>query len=293
MSQLTPFYEQVQSHYDLSNDFFALFLDPSRTYSCAYFERDDMTLEEAQLAKIDLSLGKCDLRPGMRLLDIGCGWGATVRRAAEKYGVHAIGLTLSGNQCEHVAKSLEVRPPAAGRAEVRLQGWEEFDEPVDRIVSIGAFEHFRVERYLEFFTRCRRLLPADGRMLLHTILVYLPMTLQTRGIPLKYEDVLFFKFVNREIFPGGQLCEPRTVIDYAQGAGFRVEQTQTLQLHYARTLDQWAANLQARREEAIALTDETVYHRYMRYLTGCARYFRSGHVDVMQFTLSVAPGARG
>ncbi len=291
MAQLRPFYEQVQAHYDLSNAFFALFLDPTRTYSCAYFEREDMTLEEAQQAKIDLALGKCNLQPGMRLLDIGCGWGATLRRAAEKFGAHAIGLTLSRNQYEHVAKTLDEHPPIAGRAEVRLQGWEEFDEPVDRIVSIGAFEHFRVERYLEFFTRCRRLLPSDGRMLLHTILIRLPLQLQKLGIPLEHEDVQFFKFINREIFPGGQLCDDRTVTDYARRGGFEVERTQSLQSHYARTLDHWAANLQARREEAIALTDETVYQRYMRYLTGCARYFRSGHVDVMQFTLTVAPPA--
>jgi cyclopropane-fatty-acyl-phospholipid synthase len=151
MSQLTPNYRQVQAHYDLSDDFFALFLDPSMTYSCAYFEREEMTLAEAQLAKIDLSLGKCDLRPGMRLLDIGCGWGAVIRRAAERYGVHAIGLTLSKNQHERASKMLADAPPSAGRAEVRLQGWEEFDEPVDRIVSIGAFEHFRRERYPAFF----------------------------------------------------------------------------------------------------------------------------------------------
>jgi cyclopropane-fatty-acyl-phospholipid synthase len=105
--ELTPHFGNVQAHYDLSDDFFRLFLDPTQTYSCAYFERDDMTLEEAQLAKIDLALGKLNLEPGMTLLDIGCGWGATIRRAIEKYDVNVVGLTLSENQAAHVQKTLD------------------------------------------------------------------------------------------------------------------------------------------------------------------------------------------
>src|ERR1700745_1448716 len=147
---LQPDVNNIQSHYDRSNEFFKLWLDPSMTYSCAYFERDDMTLEEAQLAKIDLSLGKLGLRPGMTLLDIGCGWGATMRRAIEKYGVNGVGLTLSENQGAHVQKTFdEIDTPLNRR--VLLEGWEKFDEPIDRIVSIGAFEHFGRARYPRFF----------------------------------------------------------------------------------------------------------------------------------------------
>ncbi|OOK68995.1 cyclopropane mycolic acid synthase 3 [Mycobacterium kansasii] len=113
--QLTPHFGNVQAHYDLSDDFFRLFLDPTQTYSCAYFERDDMTLEEAQLAKIDLSLGKLKLEPGMTLLDIGCGWGATMRRAIEKYDVNVVGLTLSENQATHVQQMFDkLDTPAPG-----------------------------------------------------------------------------------------------------------------------------------------------------------------------------------
>src|SRR3954465_10436481 len=164
---LKPHFDDVQAHYDLSDDFFALFLDPSRTYSCAYFERDDMTLEEAQLAKVDLALGKLGLEPGMTLLDIGCGWGATLRRAIERYDVNVVGLTLSKNQAAYVQKTFDELDSTRAKR-VLLQGWEQFDELLDRIVSIGARQHFRTERYPDFFRMAHRVLPDDGVMLLHT-----------------------------------------------------------------------------------------------------------------------------
>jgi len=284
-SQFEPFYEQVQAHYDLCDDFFALFLDPSRTYSCGYFERADMSLEEAQHAKIDLTLGKCDLRPGMWLLDIGCGWGALARRAAETHGARVIGLTLSANQHAHARRMLAQQPVQAGSVDFRLSGWEEFDEPVDRIVSVGAFEHFRAERYAAFFARCRALLPASGRLVLHTIVWPAPEALA--GKPIEHEHVLFGKFIREHIFPGGQLCQPETIVRHAEQAGFSLAQTQSLQPHYARTLEHWAANLRAARSRAIALTSEQTYDGYMHYLSGCARYFADGYLDVMQFTLKV------
>ena len=148
-NKLQPNFTDVQAHYDLSDEFFALFLDPTRTYSCAYFERDDMTLEEAQRAKIDLSLGKLGLQPGMTLLDIGCGWGATMMRAIEKYDVIVIGLTLSENQKAFVEGEF-ARSDSSREKRILLKGWEEFDEPVDRIIVICATEHFREERVVAF-----------------------------------------------------------------------------------------------------------------------------------------------
>jgi cyclopropane-fatty-acyl-phospholipid synthase len=287
MPTLQPFYRQVQAHYDLSNEFFALFLDPSLTYSCAFFARDDMSLAEAQQAKIDLALGKCDLRPGQRLLDIGCGWGATLRRAVERHGIRAIGLTLSRNQHDLARQRLA---DLGERVDVRLQGWEEFDEPVDRIVSIGAFEHFREERYPAFFEKCRRLLPADGRMLLHTIVWLDPEELARRGLELGFEDVQFVKFIGRRIFPGGQLRPPSVIRRHAEQAGFAVTQVEALRPHYARTLETWASNLQANGARAIELTSTEVYDTYLHYLTGCARYFREGYLDVVQFTCQPASG---
>jgi cyclopropane-fatty-acyl-phospholipid synthase len=281
---LTPHFEDVQSHYDLSDDFYRLFLDPTQTYSCAYFERDDMSLEEAQIAKIDLSLGKLGLQPGMTLLDIGCGWGATLLRAIEKYDVNVIGLTLSKNQAAHVEQKFAESDSPRSK-QVRLQGWEQFREPVDRIVSIGAFEHFGRDRYDDFFKMAYEVLPPGGVMLLHTIIKPGDEEFAERGLPVTMSHLRFFKFIMDEIFPGGDLPQAVVVEEHATKAGFTLTKKQQLRLHYARTLDTWAANLEARKDEAIAIQSEEVYQRYMKYLTGCADLFRDGYTDVCQFTL--------
>jgi cyclopropane-fatty-acyl-phospholipid synthase len=281
---LTPHFANVQAHYDLSDDFFRLFLDPTQTYSCAYFERDDMTLEEAQIAKIDLALGKLGLQPGMTLLDVGCGWGATMRRAIEKYDVNVIGLTLSKNQAAH-AQNMFDEMDTARRRRVLLQGWEEFVEPVDRIVSIGAFEHFGHDRYGDFFGMANKTLPPDGVMLLHTITGLTREQIDDQGLPISIDLARFIKFIVTEIFPGGRLPSTDMVQDQSAAAGFMLTRRQSLQQHYARTLDLWAAALQAHEAEAIELQSREVYERYMKYLTGCADLFRSGHIDVNQFTL--------
>ncbi|UXA20801.1 cyclopropane mycolic acid synthase family methyltransferase [Mycobacterium sp. SMC-4] len=282
---LTPHFEDVQSHYDLSDDFYRLFLDPTQTYSCAYFERDEMSLEEAQIAKIDLSLGKLGLQPGMTLLDVGCGWGATIRRAVEKYDVNVVGLTLSRNQQAHVQQVLDqLDSPRSTR--VLLAGWEQFDEPVDRIVSIGAFEHFGRDRYDDFFKRAYEVLPSDGVMMLHTIVKPSDEEFKARGLPLTMTKLKFFKFIMDEIFPGGDLPQVVAVETHARAAGFEVARVQPLRLHYARTLDHWSTALEARKHEAISIQSEEVYDRYMKYLTGCADLFREGYTDVCQFTLT-------
>ncbi len=284
MTDLTPHFEDVQSHYDLSDDFYRLFLDSTQTYSCAYFERDDMTLEEAQLAKIDLSLGKLGLQPGMTLLDVGCGWGATMRRAVERFDVNVIGLTLSENQHDHAEKALaDLNSPRSMR--VLLRGWEQFDEPVDRIVSIGAFEHFGQDRHDAFFTMAYDVLPDDGVALLHTITRLTLAELKARDIPLTMDAARFASFISKEIFPGGHLPTIEAVEELAAAAGFTIARTQSLQSHYARTLETWAQTLNERRDEAIAIQSEQVYDRYMKYLTGCADMFRKGYIDVNQFTL--------
>lgn len=285
MAKLRPYYEESQSIYDVSDEFFALFLDPTMGYTCAYFERDDMTLEEAQNAKFDLALGKLNLEPGMTLLDIGCGWGGALVRAITKFDVNVIGITLSRNQFEY-SKAKLAGIPTQRNVEIRLQGWEEFDDKVDRIVSIGAFEAFKAERWPAFFERAYDILPDDGRMLLHTILTYQWQEMPARGVTLTMSDVRFAKFIGTVIFPGGQLPAQEDIVKLAQPAGFSVERVHLLREHYERTLHMWAANLEANKEKAIAIQSEEVYDRYMHYLTGCENFFRKGITDVGQFTLT-------
>lgn len=285
MAELEPYYEESQSIYDVSDEFFALFLDAATMgYTCAYFERDDMTLEEAQIAKFDLALGKLNLEPGMTLLDIGCGWGGALKRAVEKYDVNVIGITLSRNQFEY-SKNKLAGLPTDRNIEVRLQGWEEFEDKVDRIVTIGAFEAFKMERYSAFFDRAYEILPDDGRMLLHTILTYTQKQQHERGVSITMSDIRFARFIGQEIFPGGQLPAQEDIFKFGEAAGFTIERVQLLQQHYARTLNIWAANLEANKEKAIALQSEEVYDKYMHYLTGCENFFRKGVTNVGQFTL--------
>ncbi|OBA61803.1 SAM-dependent methyltransferase [Mycobacterium sp. 1100029.7] len=285
MAKLKPYYEESQATYDISDDFFALFLDPNMVYTCAYFERDDMTLAEAQLAKLDLGLKKLDLEPGMTLLDVGCGWGGAVVRALETYDVNVIGITLSRN---HYARTKDrlAAISTSRRAEARLQGWEEFDEPVDRIISFEAFDAFKKERWPAFWDWAYKTLPDGSRMLMHSIFTHPQSYWKEHGIPITMTDLRFLHFLGKEIFPGGQMCGESDIVDLSRESGFTLEQTQYLQPHYARTLDIWAANLEANRDRAIAIQSEEVYDRFMRYLTGCAGLFRKGISDVGQFTLT-------
>ena len=284
-TKMRPPFEDIQAHYDISDDFFGQFQDPTRTYSCAFFQREDMTLEEAQMAKIDLALGKLDLQPGMTLLDVGCGWGSVMKRAMEKYDVNVVGLTLSKNQYGYSQRLLDQIDTNRARR-VLLHGWEEFDEPVDRIVSIEAFEAFPKERYAAFFETCFRILPTGGRMVLQTIMGHPLKRWPDMGIPITISDLKFMRFIAKEIFPGGAVPCDEDIVEFSGGAGFSVEQTQYLNEHYVRTLDSWATNLEAARDDAIAATSSEVYQRYMRYLTGCSDFFRRGISELGQFTLT-------
>jgi cyclopropane-fatty-acyl-phospholipid synthase len=284
MTDMKVAYEDVQAHYDLSNEFFGLFQDPTRTYSCAYFARDEMSLEEAQLAKIDLALGKLDLRPGMTLLDIGCGWGSVMKRSVERYDVNVVGLTLSKNQHALGQQLLDDIDTDRSRR-VLLRGWEEFDQPVDRIVSIEAFEAFPKERYGPFFELCHRVLPDGGRMVLQTIMGQPMRRWAEIGFQVTFSDVKFMRFLAKEIFPGGGVPCDDDIVEHSAAAGFVVEELQYLNEHYVRTLDTWTERLKAMRGKAIEVTSEEVYDRYIRYLTGCSDFFSRNISSVGQFTL--------
>lgn len=284
MAKLKPYYEESQATYDISDDFFALFLDPNMVYTCAYFENDDMTLEQAQLAKLDLGLDKLNLEPGMTLLDVGCGWGGAVVRALEKYDVNVIGITLSRN---HYARTKErlAAIPTTRRAEARLQGWEEFDEPVDRIISFEAFDAFKgtLARVLGLGLQepAQRQPDADAQHL------HLPaVAVEGTRHPDHHVGSAVLPLPGQGDLPGGQMCGEADIVDLSQASGFSLEQVQYLRPHYARTLDTWAANLEANREQAIAIQSQEVYDRFMRYLTGCAELFRKGISNVAQYTLT-------
>jgi cyclopropane-fatty-acyl-phospholipid synthase len=272
--------EDIRAHYDLSDDFFALFQDPTRTYSCAYFEPPELSLEEAQLAKIDLNLDQLDLRAGMTLLDIGCGWGTTMKRAVERFDVNVIGLTLSRNQharCEQVFGAMDT----SRSREVRLQNWEDFFEPVDRIVSIEAFEHFGHENYDDFFKRCFDIMPDDGRMTIQSNVSYHPYDLAARGKRLTFETMRFIKFMITEIFPGARLPSFSMMVDHAENAGFLVSEPVSLRRHYIRTLHLWGDVLESNKDRAIEATSEEVYNRYIKYLRGCEHYFSEEMLDCL------------
>jgi cyclopropane-fatty-acyl-phospholipid synthase len=286
---MAPPTDDVQSHYDRSNEFFKLVLDPTMTYSCAYWEDGATTLQEAQMAKVDMALGKLGLKPGMTLLDIGSGWGSTMRRAVEKHDVNVIGLTLSENQLAYAQQKFdEMDSPRS--MQVRLQGWEEFNEPVDRIVSIGAFEHFAdgardygFQRYNDFFKMCYNVLPDDGVMLLHSIVV--PTPEEVSHLPRNMKLFRFISFILKEIYPGGKLPMISTVDEPATNAGFDITRHHRIGKNYIRTLDTWAKSLEAHTDEAIALKGQEHYDIFMHYLTGCRELFRDGYTDVCQFTM--------
>jgi cyclopropane-fatty-acyl-phospholipid synthase len=287
--ELRPHFEDIQAHYDLSDDFFGVFQDPTRKYSCAFFTGPNVTLSEAQIANVDQNLDRLDLKPGMTLLEVGCGWGLTMQRAMQKYDVNVIGLTLSKNQqayCSQLLSKLDTERTF----DVRLQGWEQFHSPIDRIVSIEAFEHFGFERYDDFFKTCFDILPDDGRMTIQSSVGYHPYDLIARGKKLTFELARFIKFMITEIFPGGRIPTTQMMVEHGEKAGFVVPETLSLRNHYIKTLGIWADRLEANKEAAIAATDEENYDRYMRYLKGCQYYFIDESIDVSLVTY-LKPGA--
>jgi cyclopropane-fatty-acyl-phospholipid synthase len=268
----------ISAHYDVSNDFYRLVLGPSMTYSCAVFTDDHDSLEQAQSNKYELICRKLALVPGQRLLDIGCGWGGMVLHAARNHGVHAVGITISEAQAE-LARKRVVDAGVADLVEIRLQDYRDVhDGPFDAISSIGMFEHVGVSKLDTYFSQCERLLRPGGRMLNHGI-----CRPAGQSAKLKANG-----FINRYVFPDGELLEVGRVITAMQENGLEVRHSEGLREHYARTLRHWVANLEANWDAAVEEVGEARVRIWHLYMAGSALAFEAGQTHIHQ-VLAVRP----
>jgi cyclopropane-fatty-acyl-phospholipid synthase len=274
----------VAAHYDVGNDFYRLFLGPTMTYSCAVFEDDDVELDEAQAAKYELICRKLALAPGMRLLDVGCGWGGMVIHAAKHHGVRAVGVTLSRAQQDLASKRVS-EAGLSDLVEIRLQDYREVtDGPYDAISSIGMFEHVGEARTAEYFANLHRLLRPQGRLLNHAI-----ARKPTKG---RAAAVHPRGFIHRYVFPDGELLEVGSAVSAMQHAGFEVRHEENLREHYARTLRLWVANLERNWDEAVQLTSEARARIWRLYMAGSAVLFEAGEIQIHQVLGTRSDGGR-
>jgi len=263
----------IAHHYDVSNAFYRIVLGPSMTYSCAVWEREDVTLEDAQAAKYELVSRKLGLEPGMRLLDVGCGWGGMVLHAAANHGVRAVGVTLSRRQAEWAEKAV-AEAGLADRVEIRYQDYRDVrDGPYDAISSIGMFEHVGLSQLRVYFGGLRRLLRAGGRLLNHGV-ARPPNAGRTRFQP--------NSFIDRYVFPDGELHEVGSVVSTMQGTGFEVRHVESLREHYALTLRAWVSNLEANWDQAVAEVGPGRARVWRLYMAASALNFEAGRTQVHQ-----------
>jgi cyclopropane-fatty-acyl-phospholipid synthase len=262
----------IAHHYDVSNDFYRLVLGSSMTYSCAVFATPDTTLEAAQAAKYDLVCRKLGLRPGMRLLDVGCGWGGMVMHAAREHGAHAVGVTLSNRQADWARDA--VRAAGLGdRVEIRVQDYRDVaDGPFDAISSIGMFEHVGAAKLDEYFARLFTLLRPQGRLLNHGI----------ARRPGSRPAIAPRGFMGRYVFPDGELHEVGSVVSRVQHAGFEVRNAEGLREHYAQTLRHWVANLEANWDEAVRLVGPGRARVWRLYMAASACNFDAERTHIHQ-----------
>jgi cyclopropane-fatty-acyl-phospholipid synthase len=265
--------EAIRYHYDVSNEFYAAWLDSQMVYSCAYFERGDETLDQAQLKKIDHILTKLAVRPGHTLLDIGCGWGALVLRAATRFGARCLGITLSDNQAR-LARERVARAGLQDRIEIRVQDYRDVDGQFDRITSVGMFEHVGRRHLPEYFRRMRALLGPDGMAMNHGI-----TTSDVQHRPTRYGGG---QFIGRYVFPHGELAHIGTVLTAMQEGGLEALDVENLRRHYARTCQLWSERFDAASEQINRLTDARRYRIWRVYLAGCQHAFAQDWISLYQ-----------
>lgn len=270
----------IAHHYDVGNQFYQLVLGPSMTYSCARFVDPSVSLEQAQAAKYELICNKLGLRPGLRMLDVGCGWGGMTRHAASCHGVSAVGITLSAQQREWAVQRV-IEEQLGDQVEIRLQDYRDLGgERYDAVSSIGMFEHVGKARLGQYFEVLFALLEPGGRLLNHAI--------STPG-GTDYDDT---SFLLRYVFPDGELQDVAIVVAAMQEAGFEVRDVEALREHYALTLRRWLDNLEAHWDQAVALVGPARARIWRLYMTGSVLSFESGEISIHQ-VLGVKPASNG
>src|ERR1700722_3751834 len=265
--------DAIHFHYDVSNDFYALWLDRAMVYSCAYFESSAVDLDTAQVAKLDHICHKLSLRPGENFLDIGCGWGALVIHAAQRYGVRAHGVTLSPQQLK-VAQERIAQAGLTDRVSVELLDYRDLpgESVYDKVASVGMFEHVGLKNLPVYFSTVHRLLKPRGLFLNHGI------THDSEG----WERSVSTEFINRYVFPDGQLDTIGNIQRFMERAKFEIADVEALRPHYAMTLRHWVAGLERNRSRALQYVNETTYRVWRLYMAACALQFESGEIGIYQ-----------
>lgn len=262
----------IQSHYDVGNDFYRLWLDPQMIYSCAYFRDQDQSLTSAQEDKLDHICRKLMLEPGDRLLDIGCGWGGLARWTAKHYGAKVLGITLSRQQCEY-AKARVESEGLEEQVDIRLMDYRDLPERAefDRVVSVGMFEHIGLNNFPGYFSKVAGVLKPGGLFLNHGI------TSDHR-----WHKTPLTSFINRYIFPDGELTRISEVVDAMESAGWEILDVEGMRRHYAQTLRHWVQALEDHEAEAVETAGEKTFRLWRLYMAGCAHYFDEGSIGIYQ-----------
>ena len=265
--------DAIHFHYDVSNEFYALWLDRAMVYSCAYFEDPGVSLDAAQVAKLEHICRKLSLRPGESFLDIGCGWGALVIHAAQRHGVRAHGVTLSPQQLK-VARERIAQAGLTDRVSVELLDYRDLqgESVYDKVASVGMFEHVGIKNLPVYFSTVQRLLKPHGLFLNHGI------THDSEG----WQKSMSTEFINRYVFPDGELDNISNIQHAMERAKFEIADVEALRPHYALTLRHWVARLEANHARALEYVNEATYRVWRLYMAACALEFESGGVGIYQ-----------